>query len=61
MTITINGTQYGLSQLINMTDGEILDLVYELVETEKKVDAIIKIETLLEWAKTGGTPNAMAN
>jgi hypothetical protein len=44
-----------------MTDGEILDLVYQLVETEKKVDAIIKIETLLEWAKTGGTPNAMAN
>ena len=54
MTITINGTQYGGSQLINMTDGEILDLVYEIqLSEDSNYVARVLTQTLLEWAKTG--------
>lgn len=62
MTLEINGTMYGLSQLINMTDGEILDLVYQIQLSEDNNHvARVKTQTLLEWVKTGGFPNAMAN
>ena len=62
MTLRINGTAYGLSQIVNMTDGEILDLVYEIQLSEDNNHvARVLTQTLLEWAKTGGFPNAMAN
>lgn len=57
MTLTIGDNSYGLSQIVNMTDGEILDLVYEIqfdIETSHELTRHLTL-TLLEWARNGET------
>lgn len=53
MTLQIGDKMYGLSQIVNMTDGEILDLVYEIQfdKDETHEDARYLTLTLLEWAR----------
>lgn len=52
MTLTIGDNSYGLSQIVNMTDGEILDLVYDIqASTDSDFVARVLTQTLLEWAR----------
>lgn len=56
MTLTIGDNSYGLSQIVNMTDGEILDLVYDIqASTDSDFVARVLTQTLLEWARNGAT------
>lgn len=57
MTIEIGNKMYGLSQIVNMTDGEILDLVYE-IQFDQEISYELTREltqTLLEWARNEAT------
>lgn len=52
MTLQIGDKMYGLSQIVNMTDGEILDLVYD-IQTSNDSDYVARVltQTLIEWAR----------
>lgn len=52
MTLQIGDKMYGLSQIVNMTDGEILDLVYDIqASSDSDFVARVLTQTLIEWAR----------